>query len=162
MAELADTWSAQGKLNCLGNSVVVTQMQSEGGAAGAIHGAAQGGCLATTFTASQVRSSLLLITLNGMYHIGFDVNGSGDAQNCRPDAPCGISCGSTTGCEQENVGIHIVQVGATADSIFGEHSDVMATRSTGVCILSSHSVQEVMDLALVAHVAAFSIILLIF
>ena len=68
MAELADTWSAQGKLNCLGNSVVVTQMQSEGGAAGAIHGAAQGGCLATTFTASQVRSSLLLITLNGMYH----------------------------------------------------------------------------------------------
>ena len=94
--------------------------------------------------------------------IGFDVNGSGDAQNCRPDAPCGISCGSTTGCEQENVGIHIVQVGATADSIFGEHSDVMATRSTGVCILSSHSVQEVMDLALVAHVAGFSTILLIF
>jgi len=127
MAELADVWSAQEKRNNVVSGVptTVTQMQSEGGAAGALHGAAAAGALVTTFTASQG----LLLMVPVMYKIAGEL------------LP---------------VVFHVAarQVAATGNSIFGEHSDVMATRATGVTILSSHSVQEVMDLALVSHLAA--------
>ncbi|KAH3768038.1 pyruvate:ferredoxin oxidoreductase [Pelomyxa schiedti] len=126
MAELADVWASQKRKNVVSNlPVTVTQMQSEGGASGALHGAAAAGALVTTFTASQG----LMLMVPVMYKIAGEL------------LP---------------VVFHVAarQVASTSNSIFGDHSDVMATRSTGVCLLSSHSVQEVMDLALVSHVAS--------
>ncbi|KAH3760962.1 pyruvate:ferredoxin oxidoreductase [Pelomyxa schiedti] len=127
MAELADVWSTQEKRNNVVSNTPtnVTQMQSEGGAAGALHGAASAGALVSTFTASQG----LLLMVPVMYKIAG---------------------------EMLPVVFHVAarQVGSNANSIFGEHGDVMACRATGVCILSSSSVQEVMDLACAAHVAA--------
>eukprot|EP01105_Mastigella_eilhardi_P008067 TRINITY_DN198_c0_g2_i1.p1 TRINITY_DN198_c0_g2~~TRINITY_DN198_c0_g2_i1.p1 ORF type:complete len:1208 (-),score=364.39 TRINITY_DN198_c0_g2_i1:52-3675(-) len=125
MAELADVWSQEGRKNVYGNVLEVTQMESELGAAGAVHGAAQAGALVTTFTASQG----LLLMVPAMYKVVGEL------------LP---------------VVFHVAarQVAATGGSIYGEHSDVMACRQTGIPMLCSHSVQEVMDLALVAHVAA--------
>jgi pyruvate-ferredoxin/flavodoxin oxidoreductase len=124
MGEYADQWSAEGKKNIWGTVPVVKEMQSEGGAAGAIHGALQAGALATTFTASQG----LLLMIPNMYKIAGELT-------------------STV--------FHIAarSLAAQALSIFGDHSDVMATRSTGWAMLFSNSVQEVMDMALISRVA---------
>lgn len=125
MAEMADVYCTEGRKNVFGSTVSVVQMQSEGGAAGAIHGGAAAGALVTNFTASQ---GLLLMI---------------------PDI---FKCAG----ELLPVVWHVAarQVAQSSSSIFGEHSDVMAVRQTGVCILSSHTVQECMDYAAVAHVAA--------
>ncbi len=122
MAELADQWSALRQPNLWGSIPKVVAMQSEGGAAGTLHGALQTGALATTFTASQ---GLLLMVPN-MYKIAGELT---------------------------SAVFHIAarSIATHALSIFGDHSDVMATRSTGWGILFSASVQEAMDLALVAH-----------
>ncbi|QTL98732.1 pyruvate:ferredoxin (flavodoxin) oxidoreductase [Iocasia frigidifontis] len=125
MAEKVDLWSAQGKKNLFGQQVRVTEMQSEAGAAGAVHGSLQGGALTTTYTASQG----LLLMIPNMYKI------SGEFLP-------GVF----------HVSARVVATHAL--SIFGEHSDVMATRQTGFAILSSSSVQEVMDLGGIAHLAA--------
>ncbi len=124
MAELADEWAGAGIRNIWGNIPVVQEMQSEGGAAGAVHGALQGGALTTTFTASQG----LLLMLPNMFKIAGELT-------------------STV--------FHVASrsVAAQALSIFGEHSDVMATRSTGFALLSSGSVQEAHDSALIAQAA---------
>ena len=124
MGEYADQWSAEGKKNIWGTVPVVKEMQSEGGAAGAIHGALQAGALATTFTASQG----LLLMIPNMYKIAGELT-------------------STV--------FHIAarSLAAQALSIFGDHSDVMSTRSTGWAMLFSNSVQEVMDMALISRVA---------
>jgi len=124
MAELADEWATKGKTNLWGTIPLVAQMQSEAGAAGALHGALQAGSLATTFTASQG----LLLMIPTMFKLAGELN-------------------STV--------FHIAArtVATHALSIFCDHSDVMATRSTGFAFLSSCSVQEVMDLALIAHSA---------
>ncbi len=125
MAELADEWASHGRPNVWGTVPSVIEMQSEGGAAGAMHGALQGGALATTFTASQ---GLLLMVPN-MYKIAGELT-------------------STV--------FHVAarSLAAQALSIFGDHSDVMAVRQTGFALLSSASVQEAHDLALVAQAAA--------
>lgn len=122
MGELADAWSATGKPNLWGTVPLVVEMQSEGGAAGAIHGALQTGSLATTFTASQG----LLLMIPNMYKIAGELT---------PTV------------------FHVAarSLAAQALSIFGDHSDVMATRSTGFALLASNSVQEAQDLALIAH-----------
>jgi pyruvate-ferredoxin/flavodoxin oxidoreductase len=122
MGELADQWSASGRTNIWGQVPLVQEMQSEGGAAGAIHGALQTGALATTFTASQG----LLLMIPNMYKIAGEL---------------------TSGV------FHIAarSLAAQGLSIFGDHSDVMAARSTGWGMLFSNSVQEAMDMALVAH-----------
>src|SRR5664280_730392 len=122
MAELADEWAAAGIKNIWGQIPVVQEMQSEGGAAGAVHGALQSGALTTTFTASQG----LLLMLPNMFKIAGELT-------------------STV--------FHIAAraVATQALSIFGDHSDVMATRSTGFALLSSNSVQEVMDFALISQ-----------
>jgi pyruvate-ferredoxin/flavodoxin oxidoreductase len=122
MGEHADAWSARGETNIWGTVPLVIEMQSEGGASGAVHGALQSGSLTTTFTASQG----LLLMIPNMYKIAGELT-------------------STV--------FHIAarSVAAQALSIFGDHSDVMATRSTGWAMLFSGSVQEVMDLALVAQ-----------
>ncbi|MFP4015671.1 MAG: pyruvate:ferredoxin (flavodoxin) oxidoreductase [Halanaerobiales bacterium] len=125
MAEMVDLWSAQGKKNLFGQQVRVTEMQSEAGAAGAVHGSLQGGALTTTYTASQG----LLLMLPNMYKI------SGEYLP-------GVF----------HVSARVVATHAL--SIFGEHSDVMATRQSGFGILASSSVQEVMDLGGIAHLAA--------
>ncbi len=124
MAELADEWSAAGIKNIWGNSPVVQEMQSEGGAAGAVHGALQAGALTTTFTASQ---GLMLMVPN-MFKIAGELT-------------------STV--------FHVAarSIGTQALSIFGDHSDVMATRMTGFALLSSGSVQEAHDCALIAQAA---------
>jgi len=124
MGELADEWSAHGVKNIWGTEPRVIEMQSEGGAAGAVHGALQGGALTTTFTASQG----LLLMIPNMYKIAGELT-------------------STV--------FHIAarSLSAQALSIFGDHADVMAARSTGFGILFSNSPQEVMDLALIAHSA---------
>ncbi len=124
MGELADTWSAGGKTNVLGTVPTVIEMQSEGGAAGALHGALQGGALATTFTASQG----LLLMLPNMFKIAGELT-------------AGV--------------IHVAarSIATHALSIFGDHSDVMAARSTGFAMLASSSVQAAQDLALVSHAA---------
>jgi pyruvate-ferredoxin/flavodoxin oxidoreductase len=124
MGELADAWSATGKPNVLGTVPEVVEMQSEGGAAGALHGALQGGALATTFTASQG----LLLMLPNMFKIAGELT-------------AGV--------------IHVAarSLATHALSIFGDHSDVMAARSTGFAMLASASVQEAHDLALVSHAA---------
>ena len=124
MGEWADQWSAEQKTNIWGTVPTVIEMQSEGGAAGACHGALQAGSLCTTFTASQG----LLLMIPNMYKIAGELT-------------------STV--------FHIAAraLAAQALSIFGDHSDVMAARSTGFGLLSSNSVQEVMDMALIAQAA---------
>ncbi|HEY2790052.1 MAG TPA: pyruvate:ferredoxin (flavodoxin) oxidoreductase, partial [Gaiellales bacterium] len=124
MAELSDEWSSQSRPNVWGTVPAVVEMQSEGGAAGALHGALQGGTLATTFTASQ---GLLLMVPN-MYKIAGELTAAVMHVAARSLAAQGLS-------------------------IFGDHSDVMAVRQTGFALLASASVQEAHDLALVAHAA---------
>jgi pyruvate-ferredoxin/flavodoxin oxidoreductase len=125
MGEWADQWSAEGKTNIWGSVPQVVEMQSEGGAAGAVHGALQAGALTTTFTASQG----LLLMIPNMYKIAGELT---------PTV------------------FHIAarSVAAQALSIFGDHSDVMAARSTGFGLLASNSIQEVADFALIATTAA--------
>ena len=125
MAELVDAWSAQGELNVFGQSVRVVEMQSEGGAAGALHGSLQAGALTTTYTASQG----LLLMIPNMYKIAGELLPAVFHVSARALA-------------------------ANALSIFGDHQDVMATRQTGFALLASGSVQEAMDLAAVAHLSA--------
>jgi len=119
MGEWADQWSAEGQRNIWGTIPDVVEMQSEGGASGAVHGALQTGSLTTTFTASQG----LLLMIPNMYKIAGELT---------PTV------------------IHVAarSVAAQALSIFGDHSDVMATRSTGFALMASCSVQEAMDFAL--------------
>jgi len=124
MGELADAFSAQGQRNIWGTIPTVEEMQSEGGAAGAVHGALQTGALTTTFTASQG----LLLMIPNMYKIAGELTSTVFHVSAR-------------------------SIAAQALSIFGDHSDVMATRSTGWGMLSSNSVQEVMDFALIAQAA---------
>src|SRR6478752_10476640 len=125
MAVLADEWSAQGLMNIWGNIPVVQEMQSEGGAAGAVHGALQGGALATTFTASQG----LLLMLPDMFKI------AGELQ------PCVFHVAARA-------------VAGHALSIFGDHSDVYAARPTGFAILAGGSVQEAQDMAALSFVTS--------
>ena len=125
MGEIADEWAAQGRKNIFGQRVQIRQMQSEAGAAGAVHGSLAGGALTTTFTASQ---GLLLMVPN-MYKISGELLPGVFHVSARA-------------------------IAAHALSIFGDHQDVMATRQTGFAMLFSNSVQEVMDLSLVAHLAA--------
>ena len=124
MAELADEWSSAGRQNVWGTVPTVVEMQSEGGAAGALHGALQGGALATTFTSSQG----LLLMIPNMYKIAGELT---------------------------SAVIHVAarSIAAQGLSIFGDHQDVMAVRQTGFALLSSGSVQEAHDLALVAQAA---------
>ena len=124
MGEWADQWSAEQKTNIWGTVPTVIEMQSEGGAAGALHGALQAGSLGTTFTASQG----LLLMIPNMFKIAGELT-------------------STV--------FHIAAraLATHALSIFGDHSDVMAARATGFGMLSSNSVQEVMDMALIAQAA---------
>lgn len=125
MAENVDSWSAKGKLNIFDEKVSLTEMQSEAGAAGALHGALTGGSLATTFTSSQG----LLLMLPNMYKIAGEL------------LPCVIHVAART-------------IATHALSIFGDHSDVMGARQTGFCFLASSSVQEAEDMALVSHIAS--------
>ncbi len=127
MAELADEWSSKRRPNLLGGVPGVMEMQSEGGAAGALHGALQGGALATTFTASQG----LLLMIPNMYKIAGELT------------PCVMHVAARS-------------LAAQGLSIFGDHSDVMAVRQTGFALLASASVQEAHDLALVAQAATLS------
>jgi pyruvate-ferredoxin/flavodoxin oxidoreductase len=127
MGELADVWAAAGIPNAWGAVPTLVEMQSEGGAAGAVHGALQAGALATTFTASQG----LLLMLPNMFKIAGELT------------PTVIHVAART-------------VATHALSIFGDHSDVMAARSTGFAMLCAASVQEAQDLALVAHAATLS------
>jgi len=122
MAEHADNWSAAGKKNIWGQVPRVFEMQSEGGAAGTVHGALQAGALTTTFTASQG----LLLMIPNMYKIAGELTPTVFHVTARSLAAQGLS-------------------------IFGDHSDVMACRQTGFAMLCSTSVQECQDLALVAH-----------
>jgi len=124
MGEFADAWSAVGKTNIWGTVPLVVEMQSEGGAAGAIHGALQTGALTTTFTASQG----LLLMIPNMYKIAGELTPTVFHVSAR-------------------------SLAAQALSIFGDHSDVTATRSTGFALLSSGSVQEAHDFALIAQAA---------
>ncbi len=124
MGELADAWSAQGRRNIFGTVPEIVEMQSEGGAAGALHGSLQVGALCTTFTASQG----LLLMIPNMYKIAGELT------------PAVIHVAART-------------LATHALSIFGDHSDVMAARSTGFAMLASGSVQEANDLALIAHAA---------
>ncbi len=124
MAELADQWIAEGVQNIWGNVPVVQEMQSEGGAAGAVHGSLQSGALTTTFTASQG----LMLMLPNMFKIAGELT------------PTAFHVAARS-------------VATSALSIFGEHSDVMAARQTGFAMLASGGVQEAHDLALVAQAA---------
>jgi len=124
MAELADEWASTGRRNVFGTIPTVIEMQSEGGAAGALHGALQGGALSTTFTASQG----LLLMIPNMYKIAGELTSTVFHVAARSLAAQGLS-------------------------IFGDHSDVMAVRQTGFALLASGSVQEAHDLALVAQSA---------
>lgn len=125
MAENVDSWSAIGRKNIFGQEVNVAEMQSEAGAAGAVHGSLAGGALTTTFTASQG----LLLMIPNMYKMAGEL------------LPCVMHVTARA-------------VASHALSIFGDHSDVMACRQTGFALLSSANVQEVMDLAGVAHLTA--------
>ena len=127
MAELADEWSSRGQPNLWGGVPSVVEMQSEGGAAGALHGALQSGALATTFTASQG----LLLMIPNMYKIAGELTPAVMHVAARSIAAQGLS-------------------------IFGDHSDVMAVRQTGFALLASASVQEAHDLALVAQAATLA------
>jgi pyruvate-ferredoxin/flavodoxin oxidoreductase len=124
MGEWADEWSAKGKPNIWGAVPTVVEMQSEGGAAGALHGALQAGALGATFTASQG----LLLMIPNMYKIAGELTAAVLHVTART-------------------------VATHALSIFGDHSDVMACRQTGFALLASNSVQEAMDLALISHAA---------
>ena len=124
MGELSDEWSAKGKKNLWGTVPLVIEMQSEGGAAGSVHGALQTGALTTTFTASQG----LLLMIPNMFKIAGELT----------SAVFHVSARS---------------LAASALSIFGDHSDVMAARSTGFAFLASNSVQEAQDSAAIAHSA---------
>ena len=127
MAELADEWSSQGRPNVWGSVPTVVEMQSEGGAAGALHGALQSGALTTTFTASQG----LLLMIPNMYKIAGELTPAVFQVAARSLAAQGLS-------------------------IFGDHSDVMAVRQTGFAMLASASVQEAHDLAVVAQAATLA------
>ena len=124
MAEYVDEWAAQGKKNLFGEVVKVTEMQSEGGAAGAVHGSLQAGALTTTFTASQG----LLLMIPNMYKIAGEMLPTVFHVSARALA-------------------------SHALSIFGDHQDVMACRQTGYAMLASASVQEALDMAAVAHLS---------
>ncbi len=124
MAEYADEWAAHGKKNLFGETLKVVEMQSEGGAAGAVHGILQSGALATTFTASQG----LLLMIPNMYKISGELLPTVFHVSAR-------------------------SLAAQALSIFGDHSDVMACRQTGFALLASGGVQEAMDMAAVAHLS---------
>ena len=124
MGEWADQWAAQGRPNLWGSVPSVVEMQSEGGAAGALHGALQTGALATTFTASQG----LLLMIPNMYKIAGELT------------PALIHVAARS-------------LATQALSIFGDHSDVMAARAAGWAMLASNSPQEAQDLALIAHAA---------
>jgi pyruvate-ferredoxin/flavodoxin oxidoreductase len=126
MGELADQWKADGAANIWGTVPDVVEMQSEGGAAGALHGALQGGAFATTFTASQG----LLLMIPNMYKIAGELTAA-------------------------VIHVAARSVATHALSIFGDHSDVMAARATGFALLAANSVQEAGDFALVAQAAAF-------
>jgi pyruvate-ferredoxin/flavodoxin oxidoreductase len=125
MGEWSDQWSSEGKPNIWGSIPEVIEMQSEAGAAGALHGALQGGALATTFTSSQG----LLLMIPNMYKIAGELTSSVMHVAARAVAAQGLS-------------------------IFGDHQDVMAVRQTGWALLSSNNVQEVMDLALISQAAS--------
>jgi len=125
MAELVDAWASTGKKNIFHQPVRVVEMQSEAGASGAVHGSLQGGALTTTFTSAQG----LLLMIPNMYKIAGEL------------LPCVFHVAARA-------------VATHALSIFGDHQDVMATRQTGFALLCSNSVQEVMDLAGVAHLSA--------
>jgi pyruvate-ferredoxin/flavodoxin oxidoreductase len=127
MGELADAWMAEGRPNLWGAVPAVAEMQSEGGAAGALHGAMQAGALATSFTASQG----LLLMIPNMFKMAGEL------------LPCVLHVTARA-------------VATHALSIFGDHSDVMAARSTGWAMLASNTPQEAQDLALVAHAAAIA------
>ena len=127
MGELADAWSAAGERNIWGSVPDIVEMQSEGGAAGAVHGALQTGSLTTTFTASQG----LLLMIPNMYKIAGELTSTVFQIAARSLAAQGLS-------------------------IFGDHSDVMAARSTGWAMLFANSVQEVMDLALIAQASTLA------
>ena len=124
MAEYVDEWAAAGRKNIFGEPVFVEEMQSEAGAAGAVHGSLQGGALTTTYTASQG----LLLMIPNMYKIAGE------------NLPCVFHVSART-------------LASHALCIFGDHQDVMSTRQTGFAMLCEGSVQEVMDLAGVAHLA---------
>ena len=125
MAEQADEWAAHGRKNIFGQQVRLVEMQSEAGAAGAVHGSLLSGALTTTFTASQG----LLLMIPNMFKIAGEL------------LPCVIHVSART-------------VASHALNIFGDHSDVMACRSTGFAMLASSNPQEVMDLSAVAHLSA--------
>ncbi len=125
MAEHVDAWAAEGRKNIFGQTVKVVEMQSEGGASGAVHGSLQGGALTTTYTASQG----LLLMIPNMYKIAGEL------------LPCVFHVSARA-------------VASHALSIFGDHSDVMAARQTGFAMIASNGVQEAMDLGAVAHLAA--------
>jgi pyruvate-ferredoxin/flavodoxin oxidoreductase len=125
MGEWADAWSAQGETNIWGTIPSVVEMQSEGGASGAVHGALQTGALTTTFTASQG----LLLMIPNMFKIAGELTATAFHVSART-------------------------VAAHALSIFGDHSDVMAVRSTGFALLASNSIQEIHDFALIAQAAS--------
>ena len=127
MAELADEWSSQGRTNVWGSVPTVVEMQSEGGAAGALHGSLQSGALTTTFTASQG----LLLMIPNMYKIAGELTAAVFQVAARSLAAQGLS-------------------------IFGDHSDVMAVRQTGFALLASASVQEAHDFAVIAQAATLA------
>ena len=124
MGEIVDTWAGENRKNIFGEVVTVAEMQSEAGAAGAVHGALAAGAFCSTYTASQG----LLLMIPNMYKIAGEL------------MPCVFHVSARA-------------LAGQALSIFGDHQDVMATRETGFCQLCSGSVQEVMDLGLVAHLA---------
>ena len=127
MGEFADQWSAEGQTNIWGSTPMVVEMQAEGGAAGAVHGALQAGALTTTFTASQG----LLLMIPNMYKIAGELTATVFHIAAR-------------------------SVAAQALSIFGDHSDVMAARNTGFAMLASNSVQEAHDFALISSAATLA------
>ncbi len=127
MGEWCDDWSAKGKKNIWGETPSVSELQSEGGASGSVHGALQSGALTTTFTASQG----LLLMIPNMFKIAGELTSTVFHVSAR-------------------------SIAAQALSIFGDHSDVMTTRSTGFALLSSNSVQEVMDFALIAQASTLN------
>lgn len=124
LGEIADSWVAKGRKNIFGQKLDIKEMQSEAGAAGAVHGALSGGAVTTTFTASQG----LLLMIPNMYKIAGEL------------LPCVFHVTARS-------------LAGHALSIFGDHADVMATRNTGFAMLASSSVQEAMDLALVSHLS---------
>ena len=128
MAEYVDEWAAAGRKNIFGETVLVQEMQSEGGAAGAVHGSLQAGALTTTYTASQG----LLLMIPNMYKIAGEF------------LPCVFHVSART-------------LASHALCIFGDHQDVMSARQTGFAMLAEGSVQEVMDLAGVAHLGYYQV-----